>query len=35
MSLPLDSADLAAIWLTLKLAALTTVLLLLVGTVQR
>ena len=32
MSLPLDSADLAAIWLTLKLAALTTVLLLLVGT---
>ena len=32
MSLPLDSADLAAIWLTLKLASLTTVVLLLIGT---
>jgi molybdate transport system permease protein len=29
---PLDSVDLAAIWLTLKLATLTTVLLLLIGT---
>lgn len=32
MSLPLDSADLAAIWLTLKLASLTTLVLLLIGT---
>ena len=32
MTLPLDSADLAAIWLTLKLASLTTVVLLLIGT---
>ena len=32
MSLPFDAADLAAVWLTLKLAALTTALLLLVGT---
>ncbi|MCQ4346747.1 molybdate ABC transporter permease subunit [Pseudomonas stutzeri] len=30
--LPLDSVDLAAIWLTLKLASLTTLVLLLVGT---
>jgi molybdate transport system permease protein len=30
--MPLDSADLAAIWLTLKLASLTTVILLIVGT---
>ena len=32
MTLPLDSADLAAIWLTLKLASLTTLVLLLIGT---
>ncbi|MAG67000.1 molybdate ABC transporter permease subunit [Pseudomonas sp.] len=32
MSLALDSADLAAIWLTLKLASLTTLVLLLIGT---
>ncbi|UJJ33247.1 molybdate ABC transporter permease subunit [Halopseudomonas maritima] len=32
MSLPLDSNDLAAIWLTLKLASLTTLVLLLLGT---
>jgi molybdate transport system permease protein len=32
VSLPFDAADLAAVWLTLKLAALTTALLLLVGT---
>ena len=30
--MPLDSADLAAIWLTLKLASLTTVILLIIGT---
>lgn len=30
--MPLDSADLAAIWLTLKLASLTTVILLVIGT---
>jgi molybdate transport system permease protein len=30
--MPLESADLAAIWLTLKLASLTTVILLIVGT---
>lgn len=30
--MPLDGADLAAIWLTLKLASLTTVILLIVGT---
>ncbi|QRJ65668.1 molybdate ABC transporter permease subunit [Azospira restricta] len=32
MAMPLSSADLAAIWLTLKLATLTTVVLLLAGT---
>ncbi len=32
MHLPLDSNDLAAIWLTLKLASLTTLVLLLIGT---
>ena len=30
--MPLDSADVAAIWLTIQLASLTTLLLLLVGT---
>ncbi|WP_346830695.1 molybdate ABC transporter permease subunit [Pseudomonas abietaniphila] len=30
--MPLDSADLSAIWLTLKLASLTTVILLIIGT---
>ncbi|MCD5994125.1 molybdate ABC transporter permease subunit [Pseudomonas sp. CDFA 602] len=30
--MPLDSADIAAIWLTLKLASLTTVILLVIGT---
>jgi len=30
--MPLDASDLGAIWLTIKLAALTTVILLLVGT---
>lgn len=32
MALPLDSTDLAAIWLTIELASLTTLLLLLIGT---